>query len=1058
MKKKGYKKKAPAAARREAKKGVRRELSCHETLESATWAYRCGVYWDVRNKTDQVLKIHGITAGSRGGPRQAVLFACAKSSKGRELDKSAWVEVWSGTLREKTSTDVPCDVGVPPFAARGFLLHSDTYAVYHSAEGASDENIELVPGRRSRERQTLSPFEPDSLSEDLGTHAGSVKYSLAAMDLAGAFETALTQGRAPLMRAKLSVVGEGRSGKTSTVKALLGLDFDVEEPSTVGAKTSACEIDRTEACDFVRVDKDTKADYALHRKDAAVRVLANNASDIVASTTAPPSAREEGGEEPREAEKQKFVEQARAEAQEVARKISSVEIAAEVAELGDEENETFSSKDNNNNRKLQLTVWDYGGQRVFYDLHHLFLTRQAFYLVVFDMRRMPEATSFILFWLRSLRLHAEGAPIALVGTHKDVVPEGHHQRIHEHIVSTLSTAAGRLVAPVLHNDSLCFFPVENTIGLRDPVHRKLKETIRETILAESYVAEQIPVRWLKLVDILEEDARNRPFVSLEDAANIARTEAGLDDVEVALAKFHQLGALNWWSESDELRSHVVLDPQWLVDSISLIIRDYELHGLPNNYKSKWVRKLKEQAVLSDSLCDELLLLAGAATTEETRRFLKHLMIRMSVMCPFPTKGEHPCYLVPSLLIPSKPARAEELLPWSKAQTFVVSFKKFFLPTGLFERFVCLMLRHASDHHPIVNATDAWLAVQGVDFHALNDELGQEIRCEVFLQVLDRTTANRRALTFVRDTLAHLRNHFAKNLKYTILVPSDDGEEYRNVEDDDDKDLARFAHWFGNSASPAAVVDVDALFAAGRAYARRVMEPDIKTYQKVWDRVRRLDPKTLIELGEVTARLAAAGTGNRAELRQPSFGETSTLVDNDVYFEKLYDACEAAMAGFYGRVESVVERIEGIAFHAAPSLKKQSRSLEKVRLKYDGDVSRLRDVLRCKCVAENVAAIVRFLRALEEHNLDIASLKLKLADSFDAASVSGGYRDLNLNILLPEHNFILAELQIHLKDFDDAQAALRAQQSHDGLSGHDRYVIYRRVNERLGFQKKRIQES
>ncbi len=37
---------------------------------------------------------------------------------------------------------------------------------------------------------------------------------------------------------------------------------------------------------------------------------------------------------------------------------------------------------------LHLAVWDYGGQRVFYDLHHLFLTRLACYVVVFNMEKL----------------------------------------------------------------------------------------------------------------------------------------------------------------------------------------------------------------------------------------------------------------------------------------------------------------------------------------------------------------------------------------------------------------------------------------------------------------------------------------------------------------------------------------------------------------------------------------------------------------------------------------------------------------------------------------------
>ena len=47
----------------------------------------------------------------------------------------------------------------------------------------------------------------------------------------------------PWLRAKLMLVGEGRAGKTSTKRTLLGLQFNPNEPSTVGADTtSVCQV------------------------------------------------------------------------------------------------------------------------------------------------------------------------------------------------------------------------------------------------------------------------------------------------------------------------------------------------------------------------------------------------------------------------------------------------------------------------------------------------------------------------------------------------------------------------------------------------------------------------------------------------------------------------------------------------------------------------------------------------------------------------------------------------------------------------------------------------
>ena len=55
-----------------------------------------------------------------------------------------------------------------------------------------------------------------------------------------------TDGSKPFNRSRLMFVGEGRSGKTSTVRSLLGQLFDPDQASTVGAETKTCMIERRE--------------------------------------------------------------------------------------------------------------------------------------------------------------------------------------------------------------------------------------------------------------------------------------------------------------------------------------------------------------------------------------------------------------------------------------------------------------------------------------------------------------------------------------------------------------------------------------------------------------------------------------------------------------------------------------------------------------------------------------------------------------------------------------------------------------------------------------------
>ena len=79
--------------------------------------------------------------------------------------------------------------------------------------------------------------------------------------------------------------------------------------------------------------------------------------------------------------------------------------------------------------RVVLSLWDYGGQPIFHCLHPLFLSRYGIYFVVFNLVRMAlsgdgervECVKDLRFWLSSVAVHGRGAPVILVGTHKDQV-------------------------------------------------------------------------------------------------------------------------------------------------------------------------------------------------------------------------------------------------------------------------------------------------------------------------------------------------------------------------------------------------------------------------------------------------------------------------------------------------------------------------------------------------------------------------------------------------------------------------------------------------------------
>ena len=84
--------------------------------------------------------------------------------------------------------------------------------------------------------------------------------------------------------------------------------------------------------------------------------------------------------------------------------------------------------------ELQLQVWDFGGQEIFYATHQFFLTEEAIYILAWtneenvkpyrekDKETLPfdEKWRSCEYWLENIRLHGNNSPIIMVQTHRDI--------------------------------------------------------------------------------------------------------------------------------------------------------------------------------------------------------------------------------------------------------------------------------------------------------------------------------------------------------------------------------------------------------------------------------------------------------------------------------------------------------------------------------------------------------------------------------------------------------------------------------------------------------------
>ena len=333
---------------------------------------------------------------------------------------------------------------------------------------------------------------------------------------------------------------------------------------------------------------------------------------------------------------------------------------------------------------LVLTVWDYGGQTVFYNLHHVFLTRFGIYVLVFNMsevfRDASNSVSYLNFWLNSVALHAPEAPLVLVGTHAGSVSSSGALKVTKTVVEVV----GGLSKKLRLVGGTGIFAIDNKSGAGVD---KLRTAIETAARGLDFVEAPVSIRWMQCLDKMIDNAKDgdKCWLALQRVREIAR-DVGVGDVEELdnmLSLFHELGVVLHFTGTESLRQMIITNPQWLIDSITQVIRDDLLHGhdkeaLEREGLFRDAELLAKKAIATRDL---LTYFWGPLHTE----FMLDLMTRMLLLSRWTYAGDAEArerYLVPSLF---KDIRGEPI------DGIHCKFEFNFLPLGIFQRLVCLCL-------------------------------------------------------------------------------------------------------------------------------------------------------------------------------------------------------------------------------------------------------------------------------------------------------------------------------------------------------------------------------
>lgn len=335
------------------------------------------------------------------------------------------------------------------------------------------------------------------------------------------FNKALREGKALVTRMQLTVIGDIGAGKTSLVRNLSGEEFVEERIETHGINTSMVEMteldDSWHAADLNKsyvddilsdkVCEEIKNTPGKHQRHRVLQLSSSDPGPSVAERSRSSGIRRlpsiEGPPASAEDDDQKNVIAAVSSSRSYGRSSSEQtpprdipvdQIARKLSEA------SLDGKDVKRNY-TKISIWDFAGHSLYQAMHHVFLNRRSFYLVVTNLVQLchpqskDQAIAKVHFWLNSVRVHTpQTTPIFLVGTHRDQVSPQDISNADKVLYDEFVETFGQQL--VRSQEKSFLFAVENNLGSEDDGALLLKKTIEEEASRLMMMDEELPLLWL----------------------------------------------------------------------------------------------------------------------------------------------------------------------------------------------------------------------------------------------------------------------------------------------------------------------------------------------------------------------------------------------------------------------------------------------------------------------------------------------------------------------------------------------------------------------------------
>ncbi|VDI78231.1 Hypothetical predicted protein [Mytilus galloprovincialis] len=311
-----------------------------------------------------------------------------------------------------------------------------------------------------------------------------------------------------------------------------------------------------------------------------------------------------------------------------------------------------------------IDFWDFAGDKEYYYTHNVFLSKDAIYIVTFDVSKthsnQEESSDDLKFWLETIRCYGsdhstdddekhKDPSVFIVGTHKDKFKENPRQGKEKLLMAVNNAIENEKTRKHVGG----YFLVSNTEDL-DEDFEKLRNALLQTAKEKTSWNDSRPVRWIYLEKSLLDEITSGQFVItkteiLQIAANSNQPICDPEEVEAFLVYHHGIGTYTYFKD---LPDYVVLFPQWLADAFRCIIFA-DMFQVEVSIIPEW-NQFRITGRLSKTLLDRLFSFQSSKIREHRDHILAvmekfHIIVHPKIMLASNEIIQETDYFVPCMI-------------------------------------------------------------------------------------------------------------------------------------------------------------------------------------------------------------------------------------------------------------------------------------------------------------------------------------------------------------------------------------------------------------------------